>query len=192
MDINLIVVDNFLEYPDSVRESGILGLKQIHTKNLKFYPGVRSEKADEEYQNYIKNKFEKILNVKITQWDSNITRWTGEEVETDSSCFQLCTEDAKTWIHVDPCEWTAILYLSPNPVIDSGTAIYKHKTTNKFKMTEQECANSEGDWDIINFVGNVYNRCILMKGNLCHRSLIPGFGNDIESGRLTQVFFFNT
>lgn len=192
MDINLIVIDNFLENPDLVRESGLLGLEKQRTENLKAYPGLRSEKSDDEYQTYIKNKFEKILNTKITQWDANMTRWTGEVVETDSSCFQLCTESAESWIHVDPCEWTAILYLSPNPVIDSGTAIYKHKETGKFKMTEEECINSEGEWDVVNFVGNVYNRCILMKGNLCHRSVIPGFGNDLLSGRLTQVFFFNT
>jgi hypothetical protein len=41
-------------------------------------------------------------------------------------------------------------------------------------------------------MGNVYNRLILYRGTLYHRSMIPGFGDSVETGRLTQVFFFDT
>ena len=41
-------------------------------------------------------------------------------------------------------------------------------------------------------VGNVYNRLVAYRGNmLYHRSIVPGFGDSVETGRLTQVFFFD-
>ena len=40
-------------------------------------------------------------------------------------------------------------------------------------------------------IGNVYNRLVLYRGDLFHRSLQSGFGNSVETGRLTQVFFFD-
>jgi len=32
---------------------------------------------------------------------------------------------------------------------------------------------------------------VLYRGDLFHRSLISGFGDDVDTGRLTQVFFFD-
>ena len=40
-------------------------------------------------------------------------------------------------------------------------------------------------------VGNVYNRLVLYRGDMFHRSL-EYFGNDKNDGRLFQTFFFNT
>ena len=66
-------------------------------------------------------------------------------------------------------------YLTPNPPLDSGTAIYE---------------NEESDMNI--GVGNVYNRLVAYRGKvLYHRSILPGFGNTLETSRLTQTFFFD-
>ena len=40
----------------------------------------------------------------------------------------------------------------------------------------------------IDIIGNVFNRLILYKGTEFHKSN-DYFGNDIQDGRLTQVFF---
>jgi hypothetical protein len=42
------------------------------------------------------------------------------------------------------------------------------------------------------FVANIYNRMVLYRGSLYHRSVLPGFGHDKYTGRLFQTFFFNT
>ena len=41
-------------------------------------------------------------------------------------------------------------------------------------------------------VGNVYNRLVAYRGKmLYHSSIVPGFGNSLETSRLTQTFFFD-
>ena len=46
-------------------------------------------------------------------------------------------------------------------------------------------------WEMTNFIGNVYNRLIIYRGDIFHTSL-DYFGRDLEDGRLFQTFFFNT
>jgi hypothetical protein len=46
-------------------------------------------------------------------------------------------------------------------------------------------------WDLVDVVGNKYNRAVFYKGDLFHASL-DYFGKDINDGRLFQTFFFNT
>ena len=48
-----------------------------------------------------------------------------------------------------------------------------------------------GDY-IVDHIGNIYNRLLLFRGhNIPHRSNIAGFGDSLETGRLSQHFFFN-
>ena len=52
--------------------------------------------------------------------------------------------------------------------------------------------DDDGEWEMNIAVGNVYNRLIAYRGkSLYHRSIVPGFGNSLETSRLTQVFFFD-
>ena len=46
-------------------------------------------------------------------------------------------------------------------------------------------------WELVDTIGNVYNRLVLYPGDLFHASL-DYFGKDLETGRLFQTFFFNT
>jgi len=40
--------------------------------------------------------------------------------------------------------------------------------------------------------GNVYNRLVAYRGKvLYHRSILPGFGYDLETSRLTMTLFFD-
>jgi hypothetical protein len=47
-------------------------------------------------------------------------------------------------------------------------------------------------WEQVNFVGNIYNRLVVYRGSMYHRSVLPGFGTDKYTGRLFQTFFFDT
>ena len=46
-------------------------------------------------------------------------------------------------------------------------------------------------WEMVDKIGNVFNRLILYRSNNFHVSL-DYFGTNKENGRLFQVFFFNT
>ena len=82
-------------------------------------------------------------------------------------------QEETTWIHVDDSEWAGVLYLTPGASLNTGTGIFDEEDS------------------LITYVGNVYNRLVLYRGDLFHRSIQPGFGTDISTGRLTQVLFFN-
>jgi hypothetical protein len=86
------------------------------------------------------------------------------------------------------------LYLTPNASPESGTAIYRHKDSNaySYNTTDHTLDTNLEAWEIITFIGNVYNRLALFKGNSYHRSGVAGFGHDKHSARLTQTFFFKT
>lgn len=177
MKINTIIIDDFLDNPDIVRSSVL----QIDFSKTGQYPGVRSDRADEDYAEYVKNKIESILNQRIIDW------------EIDSLRFQLCLENEKTWLHWDETNWAGILYLTPNAPVDAGTGIFRHIPSQTYIGPNSSInAEDETQWELITTIGNVYNRLVLYNGKMFHRSLIPGFGNSKETGRLTQVFFFNT
>lgn len=176
MNVNTIIVDDFLDSPNKVRASA-LSLEFYRTGD---YPGARTDRADYDYEKYITEKIESILNCKIA------------EFKQDSFCFQLCLEDHETWIHHDETEWAGILYLTPDAPAGAGTAIYRHIPTGIYNGPAELDVKDINNWEIITAIGNVYNRMVLYKGQHFHRSLIPGFGQDTASGRLTQTFFFDT
>jgi len=177
MKVNTVIVDDFLDRPDVVRESVL----KIDISKKGMYPGVRSDRADDDYGNYVKQKIETVLNKRVLGW------------EQDSLQFQLCLKNEKTWLHCDETDWAGILYLTPNAPASAGTGIYRHKETQIFTGPNTDInAKDEDQWELITTIGNVYNRLVLYNGKMFHRSLISGFGNSKETGRLTQVFFFNT
>jgi hypothetical protein len=176
MNISTIIVDDFLDNPLKVRESALA----IDITRKGSYPGFRSDRADKDYEQYVQAKIETILGKPITEW------------KQDSLQFQLCLTDEKTWIHHDDTEWAAVLFLTPDAPASAGTGIFRHVPTGITSSSAEVDIHDTDNWELITAVGNVFNRLVLYKGNLYHKSLISGFGTDISSGRLTQVFFFNT
>jgi hypothetical protein len=94
-------------------------------------------------------------------------------------------------VHLDPTDWTGVLYLTPNAPIDSGTLLFKEDVELKKKLREDDVGGKMRA-HVTSTLGNVYNRLVLLRGKeIPHRSNIPGFGDCLENGRLTQVFFFD-
>ena len=46
-------------------------------------------------------------------------------------------------------------------------------------------------WEMVDRIGNVFNRCVMYRADNYHVSL-DYFGKNMYDGRLFQVFFFNT
>tara|TARA_X000000368_G_scaffold24326_1_gene18561 strand:+ start:370 stop:894 length:525 start_codon:yes stop_codon:yes gene_type:complete len=171
MDLNYLIIDNFLDKPDIVRESVICG--DIPFDKEGDYPGLRCDPiyVDNGYRQMVANKISKVFPYKF------------KFNETTSHCFafQLCLEGAETWVHKDIEEWAGILYLTPDANLESGTIMF-----------DDDLAKDESSVNVTNIVHNIYNRMILFRGGIIpHRSMISGFGDSLDTGRLTQVFFFD-
>lgn len=190
MDKNFIVIDNFYDNVDNVRQFALE--QEFLTEGN--YPGYRTGPEADPQHEYLKTFFENnVINKKITHWPKGY-----------NTAYQVTTEESTTWIHHDDTTWAGVLYLTPNAPAESGTGIYRHKPTgiyewDKVADSPSDFNNSDflGDshmdhWEQINFVGNVYNRLVIYKGSLYHRSVLPGFGTDKYTGRLFQTFFFDT
>jgi len=100
------------------------------------------------------------------------------------------------FIHTDVSmgDWTAILYLTPNPPDEDGTGFWRHRETGRVRSVEISAAEATRwadvtAWDRWHVVSGQFNRLVLFPSALYHARAIPenyGQGND---ARLTQVVF---
>jgi len=113
-----------------------------------------------------------------------------------NGAFQFCTETCKSWVHADnPNEYAAVIYLHPNPPPRCGTGFYQHiKTKKTYEGAKETFPIDEilnfNAWEEIDYVENVYNRCIIYDAKQFHTAT-GYFGTTPEDSRLFQVFFFS-
>lgn len=188
IECNLLVFDNFYKDPYTIRE---FALKQSYYTDT-YYPGRRTSSfATIELKNKIQTLIQPIAG-KIIEFPL----YSG-----DNGSFQYTTSNDKTWIHIDSknINWGGVLYLTPNAPFNSGTTFYKYKNyiidENETIIQNAEYSNITNrdtkNWDVVDQVGNVFNRLILFRSTRFHSST-NYFGKDITDGRLFQVFFFKT
>ena len=177
-----MIIDDFYKNPDKIRNFALNQEYNVFGN----YPGKRTKDFKE---NYHKEMFEKLLGKEITYWP-----------EKYNGCFQIVTKkDGNSWIHRDNTEYSALIFLNPNPEISSGgTIMYRHKKTGLLKANNKDdekilsnSSNIFSDWEEIDKIGNLYNRCFLIQGKYNHKSN-KYFGENLYDGRLFQIFFFNT
>jgi hypothetical protein len=109
-------------------------------------------------------------------------------------------------------DWTAVVYLTPDPDPSCGTSFYRHKGTglygppNRHQMknfnfddfTDYENQVVEKDtldptaWEVVRDVENRFNRCVMFRSSELFHAHSRAFGIDRTSARLTQNFFFKT
>jgi hypothetical protein len=89
--------------------------------------------------------------------------------------------------------------------VTAGTGIYRHKATGwqhyDYKRENEPGYKESGPpgdemqdytkWELVDRIGNVFNRLIMYRADNYHVSL-DYFGKNMYDGRLFQVFFFNT
>lgn len=197
------IVENFYEDPDAVRAYALKQQYQFLTdrKNAEYvYPGSRTldiVDLDKALQEKILKKFVSIFH--NSEYD--VMRWA---VSTN---FQSVTEEyGQGVIHTDHNTiLAAVLYLTPDAPLDSGTSLFKPNST--FNEAKYRQALSDGDkrfrageivmdtsyhsmFDEIVRVNNVYNTLIVYEGRHYHAAN-RFFGKTLEDSRLSQVFFIN-
>ena len=178
----LFVVDNFYADPDSVRNFA-LGVEFL--EDLRFYKGMRSVQA---YQPPgIKEAFESIIGQQITHFGEG----------SPNGCFQITIAQDPQVYHHDLQKWAAMIYLSPDAPLESGTRLMRTKNGKIGHMTDPRIneAFTGGFYDstkfeIVDSASNVYNRLVIMDAQHIH-SAGSYFGQGKEDGRLTHLFFFD-
>ena len=191
MNVNAICVDDFYNDVDEVRKMA-LGMEFGVRGN---YPGQRTEPV---FNQGVKD----LINGIIRPYAGEITMWESEY----TGSFQYTTQRDRSWVHADQTTtWAGVLYLTPDAPLSGGTGLFRHKETG-LEMAPKLADGSYDDdtmseiykdsqdmtkWEMTNFIGNVYNRLIIYRGDIFHTSL-DYFGRDMYDGRLFQTFFFNT
>jgi glycosyltransferase involved in cell wall biosynthesis len=178
----LFVVDNFYSNPDEIRN---FALTQVEYKqDLRWYKGYRS--TTHFHPPGIREAFENIIGENITNFQEGI-----------NGCFQLMISTDQQVYHYDEQKWAAMIYLSPNAPIESGTRLHQAKTSaigHKLDTGINEYFNGNfydsTKWNVTDSIANYYNRLVIMDAQCVH-SAGPYFGNGFEDGRLTHLFFFD-
>lgn len=189
----LIVVDNFYENPDKVRE---YAMGQEFKTNELYHKGNRTEK------NYIpswaKAEFSRLLNMEVTAFVGA------------TGVFQYCVAKDNIVYHYDTQEYAAMVYLSPNAPLQTGTQTFRSKITGlygaatdadvlKFGKTKDEINamsfNGNNFYDrhnmeLVDSVANIYNRCVIFNARSLHAAT-SYYGSSKENSRLFHLYFFN-
>ena len=191
---DFVVIDDFYENPDEVRD---FALSCKFAPHLQYHKGQRTE--EKFIPNGIKEKFESLLHTKITSWED----------QGANGVFQFCTAEDQLVYHVDNQSYAAVIYLTPNAPPSCGTTFFKSRRTGlRASPSQQDCERlnkneqdlsyeifqnnfyDKTDLEIVDIVGNVYNRLIIWNAKLIHAAS-EYFGDKKENSRLFHMFFFD-
>ena len=200
MNRNIIVVDDFYKNPQEVRDFALTA--EYPTPDDEYtYPGKNSEESY--YSKEIHSIFEEISGEKLIPASKN-------------GYFRISLENDchKQDVHVDPAwEWGAVIYMTKEEdcIPEGGTSFWRHKSlkSENIPKTDEEArfygfpsykecwwTTVYGDgldrkkWDRYFLCPMRFNRLVLFRSHLWH-SHNYNFGDNLENGRLVQLFFFN-
>ncbi len=196
MPVSLIIVDDFIRNADQIRAQAL----RLNYAQSGAYPGLNS-----------------VQRIDIEGLDQEISAIVGEPLrapvppESHGKCrLTLAKDDQLGKIHVDPSDWSGILFLSRPEDCRGGTEFYRHIATGtdqvptdlkglndigfssyaelKREIIEKD-ALDRSKWELTMTVPMRFNRLILLRPWLWHTAG-PGFGDTVENGRLIYVMFF--
>lgn len=160
----LKIVDNFLECPGLWRS---FALQQEYTKDQSGYPGKKSKTLDELSDSIFHSFAEKI--VPHVNGKNNFQRLKIQFAYQVLDEFLNVTHQDEPFYNI-----AGIVYLNEHAPMSTGTVFFN-------KNQKQELVETLT-------VENTYNRMIIFDPAHWHAPA-GAFGTDLESGRLTIVFF---
>lgn len=192
---SLIVIDNF--YNNAMETRNYILNQTFSVKGN--YPGYRTKSyANQELKDIIQ-KYVEPYGGKITEFP--IPKNAEDSLKIYNGAFQYTTSRDRSWIHTDGYNnWAGVVYLTPDAPLSSGTAFFKfydgslNDSDGKLLNNKKEIDKWSQDmtkWQMVDMVGNIFNRLILFNANNYHMSL-DYFGDSKENSRLFQLFFFST
>jgi len=197
-----IIVDDFFDYPDSIRNWALSDELKYMADENGTWPGERTEITKTDFGNRFAQQVSNLL------YD-----FSGEGYCLNYSCYFQKVKKTnynsdslmhQGWIHTDPGKYTGILYLNKNFPAKSGTTIfeplpgkdvndqslkYEYYKGNKINEDEYMKEIKENNENFIPTipVANKYNRLFLFEANQYHG--VESFYSDTDEDRLTIAFF---
>ena len=197
------VIENFYDNPDAIRK---FALAQKYTfccdiDGITYtFPGCRTD----DISSLDKPLYDKICTKLVSVFhnsEHDYMRWA-----ITTSFQNVAAEYRQGVIHTDHSTiFAAVLYLTPNAPLNSGTSLFKKnkkfdekaylqaldENDARFKAGNIEMDTAYHDmFDEIVRVNNVYNTLIIYEGRHFHAAN-QFFGKTVEDSRLAQVFFIN-
>jgi hypothetical protein len=194
----LIVIDDFLRDPEVIRRRAL----ELTYARGGYFPGLTS--------------IETIKLGGLTQMMSQLvheplhTPWTPDFAH-ESCRLALASDDEPGRVHIDTSHWTGVLSLSRDEDTCGGTEFFRHRRTgtDHLPLTPealsaagygsyeeldadilQKDALDRTNWEQTLSVPLRYNRLIFFQPHYWHTAG-PGFGKNVEDGRLVYLMFFN-
>ena len=195
---SLIVIDDFLKDPHGARRQAMaLDYDPAYKKGN--YPGLDSTQT-----------------MPIQGLDETVSRIIGVRVKPDPNTshghcrLTLKADKGRSGVHIDPCFYSGILYLSLDEHCRGGTDFFRHRRTGLDSVPHdpaqlaatgypdvnaliEDVVNKDttiaSKWERTARIPMRFNRLILFKPWQFHNAG-PGFGKDRESGRLINLMFF--
>ena len=190
---NVVVVDDFYARPDEVRA---LALQQEFVEDTRYHKGFRTKPF---LFPYVRERFQDLLGCEITDW----------MVQPYNGVFQYCPANTPVVFHSDSQAYAAAVYLTPDAPPNTGTTLYRSRSTGlraaptitdavrtgkTVQELEQETYTGKlldpSAWEVVDSIGNVYNRLAIWNGKLIHAAS-GYFGTEPANSRLFQLYFFN-
>jgi hypothetical protein len=182
MRTNVVITEDFYLNADEVRS---FALSQEFSQKGN-YPGSRTN-------SFINDNIKEIIQNILRPISGNVTSWNDAAGLTGS--FELATSLNRSWMHTDEYNsWAGVCYLTPDAPLSGGTGLFMYKKTGSIYEDGTDYSLDTQDmtkWELVDRIANRYNRLVLYRSNIYHTSL-DYFGNDLQDGRLFQLFFINT
>lgn len=120
------------------------------------------------------------------------------------SAFRLSPagQHEPNFIHTDRDmgDWTAILYLNPEPPADDGTTFWRHRASGAVESTAETASDELRTellewrrialWEPWRTVAAKFNRMLVFPSGYFHsRALFDNYGENNEDARLVQITF---
>jgi len=198
MHRSLIILDNVMDNARELREAALTLDYPRPTHNV-LYPGRNSLQQInlEGFQQQIENVIGERL---VAAGGDSFARFR----------VSLDGEDGKGGVHVDPCHWTCVYYLTPDEFCRGGTDFYRHKpsglehaphssedlaaagaTSYSDYVNNQAFPDTKNPdaWEHVMHVPMKFNRLVLFRPWYFHDAG-PGFGTDVRTGRLVYLLFY--
>jgi hypothetical protein len=192
---NVIVIDDFYKNVDEIRNYALSQIYQPPENHGAV--GYRCE-SGKKIMDGTKEIFETLLGGTIPNGNQH-----GEWGYSTNGCFQWCNVRVPIVYHCDSQKYAGIIYLTPNAPPNCGTSFFRHKKYKirnssifsksdwyKSDLNHKEPHLDKTQWEIVDSVGNVYNRLVIFDAQYIH-AVTEYFGEDINNSRLFQLFFFN-
>ena len=180
----MIVIDDFYEDPILVRNQA-LGFK--YYPQDKVYPGRISV---EQY----------LIDSQKPKFSEAIGNPVGPIFGALWGRFRstLADDTASIDVHVDvtlPSDWNIVIYMNLPHQCQGGTQLFKHIETGETELKDKtmydkfiEDGMDRTKWEVIDETEMKFNRAVIFSSLKFH-SYSSLFGDMLENGRLTQLFF---